>query len=581
NTDYNIESFKFTDTTLSLSQVNALTLTGDAGDNTLFGWTTYDSLSGAAGNDNVSGMAGNDTLNGGAGDDTLHGGIGNDTYQFGVGSGNDSISEWDYSGRGGTDQITFTGLKQADVSFAKTNNYDLVATIKSTGEILYISDTFYSNTDYNIESFKFTDTTLSLSQVNSLTLTGDGGDNTLFGWTTYDSLTGAAGNDNVSGMAGNDTLDGGAGDDTLHGGIGNDTYQFGVGSGNDSISEWDYSGRGGTDQVTFVGLKQADVSFAKSDDFDLIATIKSTGEFLYIFDTFYSDTSYNIESFKFNDITLSLSQVKDLAEKINHLPTGTVSIDDTTPEQFQILTATNTLDDIDGLGTITYTWSANNTVLGVGASYTVSADDLGKKISVTASYTDALGNLESVSSTTTKAVVLAKLNLNGTSGNDLLSGGGSNDTLSGNAGNDLLDGDFGDDILNGGDGDDLLNGGAGKDILNGNAGTDILRGSYGKDTFIFNSTLDGTIDTLADFRAADDTIKLENAIFTQLNKTGTLKAEQFAISANALDANDYIIYTPSTGALSYDADGNGAGASVQFAVVGVNLALTNVDFVVI
>ncbi|KJV06864.1 calcium-binding protein, partial [Methylocucumis oryzae] len=140
-------------------------INGTAADDTLTGGVGDDSISGLVGNDVLSGMAGNDTLNGGAGDDTLNGGIGNDTYQFGVGSGNDSISEWDSSGRGGTDQITFTGLKQADVSFAKTNNYDLVATIKSTGEILYISDTFYSNTDYNIESFKFTDTTLSLSQV--------------------------------------------------------------------------------------------------------------------------------------------------------------------------------------------------------------------------------------------------------------------------------------------------------------------------------------------------------------------------------------------------------------------------------
>ncbi len=33
------------------------------------------------------------------------------------------------------------------------------------------------------------------------------------------------------------------------------------------------------------------------------------------------------------------------------------------------------------------------------------------------------------------------------------------------------------------------------------------------------------------------------------------------------DANDYVLYDTSTGALYYDADGNGAGAKVQFAVI--------------
>ena len=51
--------------------------------------------------------------------------------------------------------------------------------------------------------------------------------------------------------------------------------------------------------------------------------------------------------------------------------------------------------------------------------------------------------------------------------------------------------------------------------------------------------------------------------------------------AAAADANDYLIYDNGTGALLYDADGNGAGAATQIALLGSNLALTAADFFVI
>jgi Ca2+-binding RTX toxin-like protein len=78
----------------------------------------------------------------------------------------------------------------------------------------------------------------------------------------------------------------------------------------------------------------------------------------------------------------------------------------------------------------------------------------------------------------------------------------------------------------------------------------------------------------------DDTIVLDNAIFTRL-ADGALLAGQFRIGTAAADANDYLIYNSSTGALSYDADGNGAGAAIRFATLQTKLALTAADFVVI
>lgn len=132
-----------------------------------------------------------------------------------------------------------------------------------------------------------------------------------------------------------------------------------------------------------------------------------------------------------------------------------------------------------------------------------------------------------------------------------------------------------------------FNGLAGDDLINGGLGNDVLTGGAGKDTFVFNTALSSSAnkDTITDFVAVDDTLQLENAIFTKLSTLGTLNSSYFCANATgkAADANDFICYNTATGMLSYDADGNGAGASVAFALMGTTIhpALTATDFVVI
>ena len=60
---------------------------------------------------------------------------------------------------------------------------------------------------------------------------------------------------------------------------------------------------------------------------------------------------------------------------------------------------------------------------------------------------------------------------------------------------------------------------------------------------------------------------------------GALAANAFVIGSAATTADHRIIYDATTGALFYDADGDGAGAAMQFATLGAGLALTNADFV--
>ncbi len=135
-------------------------------------------------------------------------------------------------------------------------------------------------------------------------------------------------------------------------------------------------------------------------------------------------------------------------------------------------------------------------------------------------------------------------------------------TLTGNALANSLRGNAGDDTLIGLSGNDTLNGGLGNDTLTGGDGKDIIR---------FDSLLNAltNVDTITDYNVADDTIHLENAIFTALTTTGMLAAESFRRGAVAVDADDYVIYDDVTGALYYDADGNGVAAAVQFAALSL------------
>ena len=85
---------------------------------------------------------------------------------------------------------------------------------------------------------------------------------------------------------------------------------------------------------------------------------------------------------------------------------------------------------------------------------------VGKAITVSASYTDGHGTLESVASAATETVLGYGL---GTNGGDTLVGTSDDDVIYGLAGNDNLTGNGGNDRLDGGTGADTMLGGAGND----------------------------------------------------------------------------------------------------------------------
>jgi hypothetical protein len=90
---------------------------------------------------------------------------------------------------------------------------------------------------------------------------------------------------------------------------------------------------------------------------------------------------------------------------VNDAPTGSVTLTGT-PAQGQTLTASHSLADADGLGVISYQWLANGSAISgaTASSYVLTEAEVGKTLSVTASYTDGYGTAESVSSAATAAV---------------------------------------------------------------------------------------------------------------------------------------------------------------------------------
>lgn len=145
-----------------------------------------------------------------------------------------------------------------------------------------------------------------------------------------------------------------------------------------------------------------------------------------------------------------------------------------------------------------------------------------------------------------------------------------------------------DDVIKGGAGKDTLGGGLGNDKIFGGLGNDTLTGNKGRDIFVFNTKTSKktNVDTIKDFSVKDDSIWLDNAVFTKVGKgsegkPGNLAKSMFWKGKAAHDSSDRIVYDEATGALYYDADGTGRATQVTIATLKKGLALTEKGFFVI
>jgi uncharacterized delta-60 repeat protein len=131
----------------------------------------------------------------------------------------------------------------------------------------------------------------------------------------------------------------------------------------------------------------------------------------------------------------------------NSLPTGNLLISGNATHG-QMLTATSTLSDQDGLGNISYSWKANGSYIGTGSTYTISLPDIGKTITLTASYIDGFDTAESV--TSSNAIEVAQKFIGGSENDTFVGikksfsrngffGGGGDDDITGNSKADVAE----------------------------------------------------------------------------------------------------------------------------------------------
>jgi len=567
---------------LTLTGSAAINGTGNSSNNILTGNTAANNLSGAGGNDTILGDAGNDTLDGGAGNDSLTGGTGDDTYI--VDSSTDIVVE---GGSAGTDLV-----QSSATTYTLSNNVENLtltgsAAINGTG-----------NTGNNILTGNSAANSISGGGGND-TIIGGGGNDTLEGAAGNDSLTGGDGvdtasysgataavtvnlgtaaaqntvgagtdtlatiesligsayNDTLTGDANANSLSGGAGNDNLTGGVGNDTLDGGA--GNDVLTGGD-----GTDAASY-----ASATAGVTVDLTLTAAQNTVGS--------GTDTLATIENV--------------IGSKFNDLLTGTATVN-----QLEGGTGADTL--VGGAGAdLLYGGDGDDRfVIAAAADLATGeilnggggADEL-RFTSTTAStlaLTSGVAVEKVVIGTGTTASAdssgVVALNVNAASAANGLS-------MLGNAGANTLTGSGYNDSIDGGSGNDSLTGGAGNDTVYGGLGNDTLVGGAGSDVFVFNTTPNASTnkDTISDFVSANDDIWLSKTAMAGLgSSTGQLSSAAFWSGAGVTashDGDDRIIYNLSTGALYYDADGNGSTAAVQIAQLTANTALSYQDIFIV
>ena len=552
-------SLYFSDLDVTKGTSRADIMNGTDAPETLLGLNGNDHLIGNNGGDHLEGGRGKDFLEGNAGNDRLFGG--DDADQLNGGDGNDQL----FGGNGDDLLVPGSGFDSVDGG-AGIDRLQLDYGASSSSIFFTQGTTIATPSDFSI----------SVTNVEAMIVEGSNYSDVINGTAFGDELRGGNGFDLLRGFAGNDLLDGGTNsgvqsavlttpdgdrdtalpidhffslaDDanilnsttvphaTLNVHVHTDQFEFdtesrryvAVNAQAGATLTIDVDGTDFAVDTRVAILDSNGAVLASNDDGDYSANGFDPGTF---------SSTDSLLSFTFSSTGTYYVEVTSLVSAAPHSSSFSVN--------FSLTSAPVSLGDelLGGAGNDFYV------VHNVGDTVTELSGEGTDTVQADVSF--VLGdNVENLALASSGAI-------DGT-------GNGLANTILGNSAANVLIGLGGNDTLNGGGGNDVLNGGA------------------GADRYVFDSALNGAtnVDQLVGFSAIDDTIVLDQTIFSRLSN-GSLSASRFATGAAAHDSNDRIIYDSSTGNIFYDADGSGGGGQILFAQVAAGTALTNADFLVV
>ena len=456
--------------------------------------------------------------------------------------------------------------------------------------------------------------TAKVTAFSGLTLTGTAG---------ADVLNGGSANDTLYGLAGNDSLDGGTGADMLVGGTGDDTYF--IDNTLDKITE---NASEGTDTIQ-VNIVTAGGTFTLANNVENAKLVNSvafnlTGNALA--NVLTGNAAANALDGGAGADTLTGGSGSDTytVDNIGDVIVEAES-DGTDLVKVKIATAggsytlANNVENASLQSTVAFNLNGNalaNTLIGNGVANTLTGaggndtmtgglgidtfnvdsgsdtiTDLGNggsdilKVSEGATANATVSALWTATTTTNNSGT-ANITTNGLGVNlgAVVTGNGYNVTNTGQG--TTLTGSGLADLLSGSTGKDTLIGGNGNDVLNGGNGNDALTGGAGSDTFLFSAAISkNNVDVISDFQSGSDKISLLSSLFANIKGAdGVFNSADLLIGAGvtkgSVSGNEHLIFSTSTKALYYDADGSGAGAGAQFATLTGVTTLADTDFMV-
>jgi Ca2+-binding RTX toxin-like protein len=514
-------------------------------------------FSGSGGKDKITGSSQSDLFNVGAGGDSLDAGDSNDI--FGIEA--NLAAGTTLQGGAGTDDVLNVGgglatdLRAGIVAGVERLNFavDLINVTTNGDHFGAGKITRVSNNANEVSTLSVLDDSVDLRTV-TFDAPWDLDDNVVIVGTSSLSnvLFGSSENDTIQGSGNSsDLMTGGGGKDTLLGGLGPDNFRYFAGS--EAVAGEVASGGAGKDAFSLIGAGVIDLGILTATEIETLDFVSGNSAATLRANQFGGTEILAVSGSGGVDqiVVNAVGQAADLSKvAFTFWTNGTDAVAINGSASADTLVGSSQNDTLDGkAGDDVMTGGLGNDVFRVGGAGDVANEAAGQgsadRVIATASHVLKAGS-EIELFTTNSGAGTAAINLTG---------------------NEVAQ-----EIL----------GNAGANRLEGKGAADTLRGFAGADTFVFATKLGGgNIDNILDFNPADDRFLLSDNIFTALNP-GTILAGNFRANKTGLaqDASDRIIYDTDDGKLFYDEDGIGGVSGIRFGTVGINLAITNADFVV-